>query len=132
MMWISFELAAEEVERRLGVSWGKAQKVLLEACKNKEVKSQRTECGPDVLDTEFRAWLKEKQGRKANTSSRKRDLAKQAINHLWSNGIPKDLPRKQIVKEADNWIKDYCKRKSISKLIISDDTILRAAGRKGN
>jgi hypothetical protein len=61
MMWISFELAAEEVERRLGVSWGKAQKVLLEACENKEVKSQRTECGPDVLDTEFWEWLKAKQ-----------------------------------------------------------------------
>lgn len=29
-MWIAFNLAAEEVERRLGVSWGMAQKVLLE------------------------------------------------------------------------------------------------------
>ena len=37
MMWVQFQLAAKEVERRLGVSWGMAQKVLLEACENKEV-----------------------------------------------------------------------------------------------
>jgi hypothetical protein len=49
MMWISFRLAAEEVERRLGVSWGAAQKLLLEACENEEVTwQQQASDGPDV------------------------------------------------------------------------------------
>jgi hypothetical protein len=60
-MWIGFQLAAEEVERRLGLTWGKAQKVLLEACENEELTSRRAEGGPDVLDTSFLEWLKVKQ-----------------------------------------------------------------------
>ena len=61
MMWLSFQVAAEEVERRLGLTWGMAQKVLLEACENEEVKSQRGEGGPEILDTSFLEWLRAKQ-----------------------------------------------------------------------
>ena len=60
-MWIAFQLAAEEVERRLGVSWGMAQKVLLEACENKEVEWRRTEGLSDIDDTSFLEWLRVKQ-----------------------------------------------------------------------
>jgi hypothetical protein len=89
----------------------------------------------DVSTTDLLAWLKGKQDRKASTPSHKRDkrnLAEQAINHLWSNGIPKDLPHSQIVKAVGDWITAYCKRQNITKLPISRETILRAAGRKGN
>ena len=33
-IWLSFPLAAEEVERRLGLTWGLAQKTLIEACES--------------------------------------------------------------------------------------------------
>jgi hypothetical protein len=61
MIWVSFELAAEEVERRLGLTWGMAQKVLLEACENKEVVWRRTERFPEIDDTSFVEWLRVKQ-----------------------------------------------------------------------
>jgi hypothetical protein len=61
MMWVQFQLAAEEVERRLGLSWGKAQKLLLEACENKEIVWRRTERFPDIDDTSFWEWLRAKQ-----------------------------------------------------------------------
>jgi hypothetical protein len=87
-----------------------------------------------VSKTDLEYWLKAKQDHKAAPSRKrpKRDLAEKAINDLWPNGIPKELLRKQIKKVVSNWITDYCKRKNIPKPIVSDDTILRAAGRKGN
>jgi len=96
-MWISFELAAEEVERRLGFSWGKAQKVLLEACENKKIKSQGTECGPDVLDTSFREWLRAKQYPRQPTGKQPRllkHLAKMFPNKCIPD--PSDYPRKAL------------------------------------
>ena len=61
-MWVQFQLAAKEVECRLGLSWGMAQKTLLEACKNEEVTWQKaSQGGPDVLDTSLLEWLKAKQ-----------------------------------------------------------------------
>ena len=86
-----------------------------------------------VSKIDLLGWLK-KQSRKAAPSHKreKRDLAKQAISDLWPNGIPKHIPSNQIAKEVGDWIKAYCKRENISKLDISPDTILRAAGRKGN
>jgi hypothetical protein len=38
--WFSFRLAAETVERRLGVSWGMAQKLLLEAIESGVIRSK--------------------------------------------------------------------------------------------
>jgi hypothetical protein len=52
-IWLSFQLAAEEVERRLGLSWGAAQKTLIEACENEEVRTR----GSDVCDIDFWQWL---------------------------------------------------------------------------
>ena len=53
-IWLSFQLAAEEVERRLGLSWGAAQKTLIEACENEEVRTR----GSDVFDIDLWQWLK--------------------------------------------------------------------------
>ena len=51
-VWFGFQLAAEEVERRLGLTWGAAQKTLIEACKNGkiETRSNYSGQGPDVFD----------------------------------------------------------------------------------
>jgi hypothetical protein len=96
MMWLGFQLAAEEVERRLGVSWGMAQKLLLEACENKEIKSQRTECGPDVFDTEFWEWLKAKQNppRGGKQSRIIKHLSEMFPNKRVPD--PSDCPRKAL------------------------------------
>jgi len=102
MMWVGFQLAAEEVERRLGLSWGAAQKTLLEACENGKVTSRRTEDGLDVLDTEFWEWLSAKQARPPAGKVPK------IIDHLaqlFPNGVPDRTrcPRKALRA-------DLCKR----------------------
>jgi hypothetical protein len=57
-MWLSFQVAAEEVERSLGYSWGRAQKAVLDACKRGELKCRNNrEGGPDVFDADLQRWL---------------------------------------------------------------------------
>jgi hypothetical protein len=126
LMWVVFQLAAEEVERRLGLSWGAAQKLLIEAVKNGDVVSKD---GYYVLDTSLTEWLKAKQG-PAKRSAPKRDLAEQAVKALWPDGAPEALTSQQIVYEVGKWIVDYRKRQGLPRSEISRDTILRAAGRK--
>jgi len=79
-----------------------------------------------IYEADFRSWLDGPSKSRAQISraSRKRDLAKQAVEHIWSNGIPAEILNKQIVKQ----VADYLKRQGISD--ISSDTILRAAGKK--
>ncbi len=63
--WLSFDLAAEEVERRLGTTWGKAQKTVLDLCEKGTVrwKNQPTG-GPNVSVRDFEDWLEKKLSRK--------------------------------------------------------------------
>ena len=58
-VWLGYQIAAEEVERRLGVSWGLARKTLLEACDSGviETKTTYTGQGPSVFDVDFYQWL---------------------------------------------------------------------------
>jgi len=70
---------------------------------------------------DFRHWLGEPTP--ICKSPSKRDLAEQAINGIWPNGIPPDLLNKEIEKQVGERLKPR---------IISKDTILRAAGRKAN
>jgi hypothetical protein len=56
--------------------------------------------------------------------SRKLDLAKRAIKHLWPDGVPDDLLNKQIEKEVSAHLKQHGSPN------ISRETILRAAGRR--
>jgi hypothetical protein len=51
--WYGYLYAAEEVERRLGLSWGAAQKVLLDACKGGELHWQGYANEPSVADNDF-------------------------------------------------------------------------------
>ena len=62
MMWLRFQLAAEEIERRLGLSWDAAQKTLLDACNNYQVRWKQDQGGMEIWDTDFVGWLRAKQG----------------------------------------------------------------------
>jgi hypothetical protein len=81
----------------------------------------------DVDEADFRFWL-DNQARSSapaeRRSSQKRDQARQAVQALWPDGVPKVLHNKKIEKE----IGDLLKAKGQPE--ISRDTILRAAGRK--
>lgn len=80
-----------------------------------------------VSRDDLQYWLNqqalERQGKPAR-SPHKRDLAQQAVDAIWRDGIPKDLLAKQIEKQVGEWLK----AKGLP--AISRDTILRAAGRK--
>lgn len=65
--WLSFDYAAEEVERRLGLTWGKAQKTVMDWCETDAVKSRQSFAGgPDVsrndLEHQLELKLKPKRG----------------------------------------------------------------------
>jgi succinate dehydrogenase flavin-adding protein (antitoxin of CptAB toxin-antitoxin module) len=89
MGWLSFQIAAEEIERRLGLSWGAAQKGLLEACEKGEMRTQkveRFERFPDVLDADFFAWLKAQQSRPRGG---KQPRIRKVLAKMFPNGVPK-------------------------------------------
>jgi hypothetical protein len=97
--WLSFRLAAQEVERWRGCSWGTAQKAVIDACNKGELRWRRSsQGGPDVFDVDLRRWLQQPVARPRAT--KKRDLAELAVKHLWPNGIPKEFTNKQIVKQS--------------------------------
>jgi hypothetical protein len=62
----------------------------------------------------------------------KRDRAMQAIKAIWPNGLPNqtELPNDILCKRVSEWLKADCRKQNISFVEISDDTILRAAGRQ--
>jgi hypothetical protein len=125
--WLSFQVAAEEVERGLGVSWGGAQRVLLDAIQNGDVKSQRRDGGfPNVWGDDLERWLEAKQGPSSKRkTSYNQELAKRAIAELYADGrVPDWVRPKEIVKAVNDWLKVK------GKLGLERDTILRAAGRR--
>ena len=58
------------------------------------------------------------------------DVVKQAINALWPDKVPKELVNKTVVKLVRDKLGKDCEQKGLPTLAVSDDTILRAAGRK--
>jgi hypothetical protein len=70
-------------------------------------------------------------GKKGKRPRRKRDLAREALDNLFPNAIPEQgrLSNDQLCKEVIGWIEADQKKKGLAKTSISDDTILRAAGR---
>jgi hypothetical protein len=62
----------------------------------------------------------------------KRTRAKQAITALWPAGAPPAaaLPPGVLCAKVSDWLKADCETHHLPRLDISDDTILRAAGRK--
>lgn len=59
--WMSFQLAAEEVERKLGMTWGMAQKTVLEWCERNAVRWENVPMGgPRVSHNDLMNCLKER------------------------------------------------------------------------
>jgi len=108
--WFSFRLAAETVERRLGVNSGMAQKLLLEAIESGDVKARRSEDSddPDVWSVDFENWLERQKPKKK--ASPQQDLAREAITALWPDGnIPKIT---EMVKPVADWVSKHYKGRS--------------------
>jgi hypothetical protein len=59
--WLSFNLASEEVERRLGVTWGAAQKTLLDLCEKGTIRWENVPVGgPRVSYNDLQRELRPK------------------------------------------------------------------------
>jgi hypothetical protein len=72
---------------------------------------------------------------KSNKRSRatpKQERAQQAIRALYNGNVPpmKILPNSSLCGDVNNWLKKDCEQRRVPLSNISDDTILRAAGRK--
>jgi hypothetical protein len=120
-VWLSFPLAAREVERRLGVTWGAAQKALFEACQSGEIEtlSNYSGRGPDVFDVDFYHWLA--AAAKPKRTSRPQALVLRAIAEL---GLPVDTPTPALLQAICKWHTDHGSKPP------SRDTMLRATGRR--
>jgi hypothetical protein len=76
-----------------------------------------------IREDDYRHWFNG-QGNVRRKGSPKRDLAKQAIDDIWSGDIPNEVSNKQIAKQVSERLKQQ------GRSDIGSDTILRAAGRK--
>jgi hypothetical protein len=157
--WVIFDFARYQIQRHLDLSTGKAQRTLRELCASGDVRAIQYDLYDPDTDNEHikpSEWLKEEVDLRGQTvgvscwdvehwlysqnpieepakaegrTSKKRELVQQAIKALWPDGIP-EIPNTAIERQVGKWITDYCKQHNLSKLDISSDTILRAAGRK--
>jgi hypothetical protein len=87
-----------------------------------------------IHEKTFREWL-DQQGHLTGKRVSKRKApklaqAQRAIGAIWPKDIPTEVADAQIIIRVQDWIKEDCKRQKLANLIISRDTILRAAGRK--
>jgi hypothetical protein len=104
-VWLSFTLAAEQVERELGMTWGAAQKALLEACNSNAVKSQRANVGgPDIWQEDLLTWLNSK----LNPPVGKQPRIIELLGKLYPEGVPAHRKRHAVKAEllkldADLW-----------------------------
>jgi hypothetical protein len=127
--WYSYDLAAEEVERRLGVSWGLAQKTVAGLCSNGTLRTcpyREGHGGPSVSWADLDQWIVVKLERQAKPSPRMSHLrlaVRQAIDALWPNGID-GVSHGDLIKRVSDWLET--RGKSVPKR----DTILREAGRR--
>ena len=55
--WLSFQLAADEVERRFGLTRRGAEYAVVDAIESGKLKWRRVQAGPDVLYADLRRWL---------------------------------------------------------------------------
>lgn len=126
MMWLSFVVAAEIVERELGLSWGAAQKALMDACRADKLRYQnRPSGGPDVFDVDLHAWLR-LETTPPKRSARKQALAKEAISAIWPEGLPATVGNGVLEQQVGEWITKHHGKHQVPER----STILRAAGRK--
>jgi hypothetical protein len=122
---IPFHWAAVTVERRFGVSWGAAQKMVDDAIKAGAIKTEwRSEEDEDflVLDHgDFDAWLASKDKKKSRASPQV-DLAREALTAVCPNSNYPPTP--QLEKMVGDWLKAQ------GRPAVKRDAILRATGRR--
>jgi hypothetical protein len=97
MGWLSFQLAAEEVERKLGLTWGAAQRQVLDLCESGAVEwRQRIPGGPDVERNDLLRWLE--QPRKVGG---KQSRIIRLLADMFPDGVPNpaDYPRQTLTSE---------------------------------
>ena len=157
--WLSFKEAVKLIRSHLNASIGRAEALLRSAHQSGEVRSYQanvlllTDDGllsgfggrsqsvleeqrfseHDLLD-----WLDRqdvepaKATPKRQHSSPKQDRAKEAVEALWQNDVPNQsrLPKQSLCREVIDWLKSDCKKRNVEFFEISNDVILRAAGRK--
>jgi hypothetical protein len=122
--WLSFNLASEEVERRLGVTWGAAQKTVVDWCESGALRWENVPMGgPKVSYNDLQRCLRPKSMTLVRKQP-KRNSAEDAIKQIWPDGIPSGVVNADIEKKVGAWLKE----RDLSD--VSRDTILRAAGRK--
>ena len=95
-----------------------------------------------IHEDDFRQWLNKQQPTMADASSppgslldkratrAKRELVRRIIADLYPGGIPGLVTNPEIAKQVQERLPAYCKENNLPRRQISDDTILRAAGRK--
>jgi hypothetical protein len=127
--WLGFQFAAEEIERRLGYSWGAAQKVLLDAIEHGAVRSQRNadDGDPDVWGGHLQRLIEGKLKPKGRARPQ-RELAREAIIALWPDA--RHIPHRttDLIKPIYNWVMEHCEGCAPPKR----DSIRRAAAQLRN
>jgi len=150
--WLRPHEAAALVRQHCGGSIGRSEELVRAAVASGEVRSvergvqdfsQRPGSGvkkislsnkDDLID-----WLSRQtpldipaKAAAASTSQEKRERAKEAIRALWKDDIPAQtvLPNLPLCQDVIDWLKSDCERRKLEFFTISNDTILRAAGRK--
>jgi hypothetical protein len=99
MTWLSFRLAAEEVERKFGLTWGAAQRQVLDLCESGAVGwRQRYPGGPDVSRDDLRRWL---EGQLTREVGGKQSRIIRLLAKMFPTGVPKraDCPREPLRAE---------------------------------
>jgi hypothetical protein len=148
--WISFSEAAQLVRVHIRSSIGRAEAIVRTALSSGEVRSGYDgallladdglmDMRPDRfskddlldwLDRHLSATPSQPTGR--NRAQDIRDRAKEAIDALWPQGPPSraDLSSKTLCDQVRYWVATECRKRGLHPMKPSDDTILRAAGRK--
>jgi predicted DNA-binding transcriptional regulator AlpA len=84
----------------------------------------------EINEDDLRCWLEKPMPKPTRLRKQpKRELAEQAVAALWPDGVPGQgtLPNKRLVERVKGYL-----HKNDMHASISDDTILRAAGRKAS
>jgi hypothetical protein len=95
--WLSFDLASEEVERRLGVTWGAAQKTVLDLCEKGALRWENVPMGgPNVSYNDLQRWLRPKSVTLVRIGKQLRIIAQ--LEKMFPDGVPEAglCPRKAL------------------------------------
>jgi hypothetical protein len=83
--WLSFNLAAEEVERRQGVTWGEAQKTVVDWCESGALRWENVPIGgPNISWNDLQRCLR----RKSVTLAGKQPRIIAQLEKMFPDGVP--------------------------------------------